>query len=128
MKLIVSPVGGVAHFCGDYDAAHEYPSSWGVIWVTQVTGQAASRVRKDGLGGDPRAMGIMTVDDLRYHRSAVRLLQRSAWTLDADVPLTAEQVAEWKAWRQAVRDCTKCADPNTYRWPALPSAGQLDPL
>lgn len=129
MKLIVHPSGnGISHFCGDYDATPEYPVSWEIIWVTQATGQAASEKRAHALGGDPRTLGIMSADDIRYHRDASRLIDRSQWILGEDAPFSAEQVSAWKVWRQALRDAPKCPDPNTYAWPAPPDASKLKPL
>lgn len=47
-------------------------------------------------------------------------LQESDWTQLPDVPLTAEQRAEWVTYRQALRDVTNQPDPFNITWPVAP--------
>lgn len=49
------------------------------------------------------------------------LIQASDWTTLPDVPLTSEQKAQWAAYRQALRDVTKQADPLNIVWPSAPT-------
>lgn len=49
-------------------------------------------------------------------------LARCDWTQLSDVPLTAEQVEEWRTYRQALRDVTQQADPFNIVWPTPPQA------
>jgi len=48
------------------------------------------------------------------------LLAQSDWTQLPDSPLTAAQKQAWAAYRQALRDITKQADPNNIQWPGVP--------
>lgn len=44
------------------------------------------------------------------------------WTQLPDAPLTAEEKAEWAAYRQALRDLPQIAvDPTTIQWPIEPA-------
>ncbi len=50
------------------------------------------------------------------------LLSGSDWTVVADSPLTTEKQAEWKTYRQALRDVTKQPGfPETITWPVAPA-------
>lgn len=49
-------------------------------------------------------------------------LQQSDWTQLPDVPLTAEQKAEWVTYRQQLRDVTNQPDPFNITWPVAPQA------
>lgn len=44
------------------------------------------------------------------------------WTQLPDVPLTAEQKAEWVTYRQQLRDVTNQPDPFNITWPVAPQA------
>ena len=46
---------------------------------------------------------------LREHRN--RLLAQSDWTVMPDSPLSDSKQADWKTYRQALRDITKTAKP-----------------
>ena len=46
---------------------------------------------------------------LRQHRNL--LLGQSDWTQAVDSPLSDSKKAEWKTYRQALRDLTKTAEP-----------------
>lgn len=50
-----------------------------------------------------------------------QLLQASDWSTLPDVPLTAEQKAQWVAYRQALRDITNQTDPLNIVWPVAPT-------
>ena len=43
------------------------------------------------------------------------------WTQLDDVPLTAEQVQQWRTYRQALRDITTQPDPFKITWPTPPA-------
>lgn len=50
------------------------------------------------------------------------LLANSDWTQLADVPLTAEEKADWATYRQALRDVpSQPGFPNNIVWPAAPN-------
>lgn len=58
--------------------------------------------------------------NLRIRRD--RLLTASDWTVGNDTPLTADEVASWKTYRQALRDLpANTPDPLTPVWPAIPA-------
>ena len=46
---------------------------------------------------------------LRNHRNS--LLKESDWTVMSDSPMSDSKKAEWKTYRQALRDLTKTAKP-----------------
>lgn len=57
----------------------------------------------------------------RTQRNA--LLFSSDWTQLPDAPLTAEQKADWTAYRQALRNITASPDfPENIVWPIAPNA------
>ena len=43
------------------------------------------------------------------------------WTQLDDVPLTAEQVQQWRTYRQALRDITTQPEPFNSTWPTPPA-------
>lgn len=49
-------------------------------------------------------------------------LTRSDWTQLADSQLTKVKRDKWKAYRQALRDITKQANPDNVDWPTAPEA------
>lgn len=55
-----------------------------------------------------------------------KLLKASDWTQGADSPLSAEKIAEWATYRQALRDmpdtCSDCATVDDVTWPTKPGA------
>lgn len=60
--------------------------------------------------------------DLREYRN--RLLIESDWTQLIDTPLTAEQVAAWRQYRQALRDFPEHINQEEWSgpyWPTPPS-------
>jgi hypothetical protein len=48
------------------------------------------------------------------------LLQASDWTQMPDTPMPSPVRAEWAAYRQALRDITRQADPTQITWPTPP--------
>lgn len=62
----------------------------------------------------------MHVEYFRKRRSA--LLAESDWTQLPDAPLTAEQKAEWAAYRQQLRDFPSLFTDDIEELPALPIA------
>lgn len=56
--------------------------------------------------------------DIRTERNG--RLAECDWTQLADAPLTTEQRAEWKTYRQALRDLTRSPDPFGIKWPEAP--------
>ena len=50
-----------------------------------------------------------------------KLLLESDWTQGADSPLSDSKKAEWKTYRQALRDMTTQSDPENVTWPTKPS-------
>tara|TARA_R100000654_G_scaffold4334_1_gene12893 strand:+ start:623 stop:862 length:240 start_codon:yes stop_codon:yes gene_type:complete len=59
---------------------------------------------------------------LREHRNY--LLNQSDWTVSVDSPLSDSKKAEWKTYRQALRDITKTANPKIIL--GAPVEGVLD--
>tara|TARA_Y100000356_G_C11046106_1_gene176186 strand:+ start:131 stop:355 length:225 start_codon:yes stop_codon:yes gene_type:complete len=51
------------------------------------------------------------LEALRFHRNG--LLRESDWTVMPDSPLSDDKKAEWKIYRQALRDITKTAKPKS---------------
>ena len=51
-------------------------------------------------------------------------LAASDWTQLPDVPLTAEQVQEWRTYREALRNVTSQSDPFNIVWPTPPAYTQ----
>lgn len=56
---------------------------------------------------------------LRGERNA--LLTASDWTQAVDAPLTDAKKAEWRTYRQALRDITDTSDPANVTWPSQPT-------
>lgn len=50
------------------------------------------------------------------------ILYSCDWTQLPDVPLTPEQVGQWRVYRQQVRDVTNQPDPFNITWPVAPQA------
>lgn len=50
------------------------------------------------------------------------ILYSCDWTQLPDVPLTPEQVAQWRVYRQEVRDVVNQPDPFNIAWPVAPQA------
>lgn len=50
------------------------------------------------------------------------ILYKCDWTQLPDVPLTPEQVAQWRVYRQQVRDVVNQPDPFNIVWPVAPQA------
>lgn len=50
------------------------------------------------------------------------ILYSCDWTQLPDVPLTPEQVAQWRVYRQEVRDVVNQPDPFNITWPVAPQA------
>jgi len=48
-------------------------------------------------------------------------LNESDWTQISDSPLSEEMKAEWRVYRQALRDITNYEDPWSIEWPEKPS-------
>ncbi len=49
------------------------------------------------------------------------LLSASDWTQSPDSPLTDAKKAEWRTYRQALRDITNTSDPTNVTWPSQPT-------
>lgn len=49
-----------------------------------------------------------------------KLLLDSDWTQLPDISLTPEKVAEWRVYRQTLRDFTTTCDPDNPVWPSQP--------
>lgn len=59
--------------------------------------------------------------EARAQRDA--LLRACDWTVGADAPLTDEQVAAWRAYRQSLRDVpAQPGFPNSIEWPKPPGS------
>ncbi len=96
----------VAAFAGAQDAA-EYPNQ-GDVEETDAR-YVAFVGRLFGPGVDAR-------------RKRAELLTGSDWTVGNDSPLTTEKQAEWKTYRQALRDVTSQSGfPETIAWPTQPA-------
>ena len=63
---------------------------------------------------------MTAMEVLRIHRNW--LLKESDWTQFNDSPLSDSKKAEWKTYRQALRDITKTASPK-----CLDASPHLDP-
>lgn len=57
-------------------------------------------------------------DDLRSKRNIY--LNESDWTQVPDSPLSDEKKAEWRVYRQLLRDITNTSDPINITWPSQP--------
>lgn len=49
------------------------------------------------------------------------LLSACDWTQSPDSPLTDAKKAEWRTYRQALRDITDTSDPTNVTWPSQPT-------
>ena len=58
-------------------------------------------------------------DDLRSKRNIY--LDESDWTQVPDSPLSDEKKAEWRIYRQSLRDITNTLDPLNITWPSQPT-------
>ncbi|QDW23293.1 hypothetical protein B0M43_0022885 [Flavobacterium sp. KBS0721] len=58
------------------------------------------------------------MESLRAIRNS--LLTETDWTQVEDSPLSPEKKAEWKNYRQALRDLTDVDDLTTIVWPVKP--------
>ena len=57
-----------------------------------------------------------------YRRERNHLLTECDWTVLSDNQLVADKLAEWKTYRQALRDISKQTDfPKKIDWPTKPS-------
>ena len=88
-------------------------------WEEQKTPTVAVSIGQSG------TISPSTVDPRTAAANAVHsrnvLLANSDWTQLPDVTLTAEQKAEWAAYRQALRDVPAQAGfPVTINWPVIP--------
>jgi len=76
------------------------------------------------VNGEPRVVAPLppTVEVLMsgIRSERQRRLAFSDWTQMPDSPLTAEERAEWAAYRQALRDFPGGCDPVSPVWPAPP--------
>lgn len=64
-------------------------------------------------------LDAMACAEVRSQRDA--LLRACDWTVGADAPLTDEQVAAWRAYRQALRDVpAQPGFPAAIEWPMPP--------
>tara|TARA_B100000900_G_scaffold308139_2_gene266810 strand:+ start:1787 stop:2011 length:225 start_codon:yes stop_codon:yes gene_type:complete len=74
----------------------------------------------------------MTIEMIRLREYRNSLLADSDWTVMPDSPLSDSKKAEWKTYRQALRDITKTAkpklgenspflDPSSVTFPTKPS-------
>lgn len=62
---------------------------------------------------------VPTWDDIRLKRNF--LLSQFDWTQAADAPLSPDQVAAWKTYRQTLRDIPqKNSNPAEVVWPTAP--------
>lgn len=60
-------------------------------------------------------------DDVRYRRDI--MLTKTDWTVGSDTPLSEEDQAAWRKYRQKLRDVTKVFDdPNKVVWPMKPAS------
>lgn len=91
-----------------------------------MTAQSQGQMIVAGPDGTPIAVDRppptpeQAMADLRAQRD--RLLLESDFSQFPDAPLTDEQRAAWRAYRQALRDLPETAsDPLAMEWPAAPS-------
>jgi ribulose 1,5-bisphosphate carboxylase large subunit-like protein len=49
------------------------------------------------------------------------LLKQSDWVLFEDSPISDAKKAEWRTYRQALRDITNTSDPANVTWPSQPT-------
>ena len=110
-KTAVIGIGGNVTIRNDTDGKGDYIESWTVDGLTKPTDkQLASYTDWETRKG---------LDELRPIRN--KLLQQSDWTQNRDVTLSND--ADWKTYRQALRDITK-----TYKsladvkWPTEPTS------
>jgi hypothetical protein len=66
------------------------------------------------------------VTDIDARTQRDDLLYASDWTQAADAPLTGNEVARWRTYRQALRDVTtQSGFPDVIAWPDVP---ERDPV
>ena len=66
-------------------------------------------------------VGLHSGPAVDARRLRADLLSGSDWTVGNDSPLTTEKQAEWKSYRQALRDVTSQPGfPETIAWPTRP--------
>ena len=53
----------------------------------------------------------MSIELIKLREYRNNLLEQSDWTVIPDSPLSDSKKAEWKTYRQALRDITKTAQP-----------------
>ena len=71
---------------------------------------------------DTRTTAEKTAAEWKHVRvNRTKLLKASDWTQGADSPLTDSKKAEWKTYRQALRDVPTQSDPFNITWPTEPS-------
>lgn len=112
----------------EYAQKPEYPAS-----AFKVVYEGASVWTRDDIRGeyvtqvwDVRDMTPEEINNaieqqwgiVKNERDAI--LYKCDWTQLPDVPLTPEQVGEWRVYRQQVRDVVNQPDPFNIVWPVAP--------
>ena len=83
-----------------------------------VNGQAVAKTDAEKQLYD-NVRNAETINSLRDKRNV--FLLKSDWTQSPDSPLTDAKKAEWRTYRQALRDITNTSDPVNVTWPIQPS-------
>ena len=64
----------------------------------------------------------ITADANRVRSARDGVLKNSDWRVMPDSPLSSSKIAEWKTFRQAIRDIPEQAGfPTNVTWPTKPS-------
>lgn len=108
-----------AGFTGPYEKPEYDVDTQQLVWNSSTLSYSV----EDLPDGSPSPERLLEM--LRENRNY--LLERSDWTQLSDSPLSSAKVAEWKAFRQLLRDFTETVDlPETYEeftnldWPVRP--------
>lgn len=103
----VAPSGhGYVNYTHDKADMHKYQVSNGALQKkSQSTIDAMER----------------TEAEQRLRRKRNQMLANTDWTQSPDSPLTDAKKAEWRVYRQALRDITGTTDPANVTWPSQPS-------
>ncbi len=91
-------------------------------WQDAVSNQQARKVNRETLKIvetlPPAPTRAECLTGIRYKRN--ELLKETDWTQMPDSPLTSEQRAVWKIYRQLLRDFPENCNPYNPDWPTKP--------
>lgn len=110
-------------FTGFYvEGIHENIQQPNIELTEEEWQQALSKNYKVINGKHTYSAFVESQDNIMESLRAIRnsLLTETDWTQVEDSPLSPEKKAEWKNYRQALRDLTDLDDLTTIVWPVKP--------